>query len=206
MGARRHRPARPAVHRTILVVDMDGFGDQHRTNQQQVAARDAMYQALECAFRRAHIPWVDCYREDRGDGALVLAPPEIPKALFVESLPRALVDALHKYNHAQRPGQQIRIRIALHAGEVNYDDHGVTATAITLTFRLVNADPLKEALAEPSATLAIIVSPWFFEEVVRNCTVADLAGYRQVSVTVKETNTSGWISIPTSASMVASLE
>ena len=85
--------------------------------------------------------------------------------------------------------------MALHAGEVNYDEHGVTAAAINLTFRLLESGPVKEALADSSGTLAIIASSWFFEEVVRH-SVADVAAYRPVPVMVKETTTTGWICLP----------
>ena len=50
------------------------------------------------------------------------------------------------------------------------------------------------ALASSSGVLAVIVSSWFFEEVVRHSGVAP--GYRPVEVTVKETTTTGWICLP----------
>ena len=81
---------------------------------------------------------------------------------------------------------------ALHAGEVNFDEHGVTAESINLTFRLLESDPIKEALAGSSSVLAVITSSWFFDEVVRHST-ADAAAYRRVPVVVKETSTTGWI-------------
>ena len=146
------------------------------------------------AFGRAGIPWDDCSIEDRGDGAFVLIPPEIPKALLVESLPSALVAALQAHNGAHPGPERIRLRMALHAGEVHYDEHGVTATAVTLAFRLLEAGALKAALARSPGVLAVIASSWFFEEVVRHS--SNTAGYRRVEVAVKETTTIGWICLP----------
>jgi hypothetical protein len=37
---------RLAVHRTIVVVDVEGFGNQRRTNRDQVAIRDGLYRAM----------------------------------------------------------------------------------------------------------------------------------------------------------------
>ena len=91
-----------AVHRTIVVVDVEGFGDQRRTNRDQVAVRDGLYRALRDAFGRAGIAWEDCGREDRGDGVFVLVPAEVPKGLLAESLPSALVAALRAHNGAHR--------------------------------------------------------------------------------------------------------
>ncbi len=186
---------RLAVHRTIVVVDVEGFGDQRRTNPHQVAVRGGLYRAMRDAFGRAGIPWDDCGHEDRGDGVFVLVPAEVPKGLLVESLPSALVTALRAHNGAHPGAERIRLRMALHAGEVRYDEHGVTAAAVNLAFRLLDARALKAALASSPGVLAVIASSWFFEEVVRHST-ADAAGYHPVEVAVKETMTTGWICLP----------
>jgi NACHT domain len=184
-----------AVHRTIVAVDVEGFGDQRRSNRNQLAIRDGLYRAMCEAFRDAEIPWVDRDHEDRGDGMFILVSSEVPKSLFVESLPSALVSALRRHNDAHPDLERIRLRLALHAGEVNYDEHGATAAAINLTFRLLESGPVKEALASYSGVLAVITSSWFFEEVVRH-SAANAAAYHPVSVAVKETATTGWIYLP----------
>lgn len=184
------------VHRTIVVLDVEGFGDTRRTNRDQVSVREGLYRAVGDAFQQAGVPWDADACEDRGDGIFVLIPPEVPKSLLVESLPSALAAALSAHN-GRRPGQQrIRLRMALHAGEINYDDHGVTAAAVNLTFRLVEAEPLKTALAGSPGVLAVIVSSWFFDEVVRHIAADAAAWYRAVPVSVKETITTGWICLP----------
>jgi hypothetical protein len=193
-GVRAIEDQRLAVHRAIVVVDVEGFGDQLRTNPHQVALRDGLYRAMQDAFGRAGIPWDNCGHEDRGDGVFVLVPAEVPKALLAESLPPALVTALRAHNDGHPKPERIRLRMALHAGEVHYDQHGVTAVAVNLAFRLLDAGPLKAALASSSGVLAVIVSSWFFEEVVRHGDSA--AGYRPVEVAVKETTTTGWICLP----------
>lgn len=185
----------PAVHRIIVAVDVEGFGDPHRTNRNQVAVREGLYRAMREAFHLAGIPWADRDHEDRGDGMFILVGPDVPKSLFVESLPPALVTALRSHNATHPDSERIRLRMALHAGEVHYDGHGVTSASLNLTFRLIEAGPLKEALAGSSGVLAIIASSWFFEEVVRH-SAADAAAYRSVPVTVKETSTIGWICLP----------
>jgi len=146
----------PAVHRTIIAVDVEGFGDRCRTNSHQVAVRDGLYRVLRQAFRAATIPWAGCHHEDRGDGVLILAPPEVAKSVFVESLPDQLVEGLREHNSAHPAPEHIRLRMALHAGELHYDDHGVTGASVNLTFRLLDAGPLKSALAESPGVLAWI--------------------------------------------------
>jgi hypothetical protein len=187
------------VHRTIVAVDVAGFGDRRRSNRNQVAVRDGLYQAVREAFNQAGIPWIDRDHEDRGDGMFILVGPEVPKSLFVESLPLTLVSALRRHNHDHPVQEQIRLRMALHAGEVNYDEHGATAAAINLVFRLLESRALKRLLAESPGTLAIITSSWFYDEVVKHSSVA-AAGYHPVQVTAKETRTTGWACLPDTAS------
>lgn len=183
-----------AVHRTIVVVDVEGFGDQCRTNANQVAVRNGLYRVMREAFCRAGISWDECYHEDRGDGVLVLVPAEVPKELLVGWLPPALAAGLCEHNGAHPRPEQIRLRMALHAGEVRYDEHGVTAVSVNLAFRLLEADPLRAALARSPGVLAVIASSWFFDEVVRQ--TGAWARYCRVEVAVKETTTTGWICLP----------
>lgn len=188
---------RAAVHRTIIVVDVEGFGDARRTLPHQLTIREGLYRVLREAFGNAGVAWSACHREDRGDAVFVLAPADIPKALFVESVPYALVTALRAHNASHRADEErIRLRMALHAGEVAYDEHGVTSSAVNLAFRLLDATPLKAVLAGSPGVLALITSAWFFDDVVRHCPVAEPATYRPVRVAVKETTTVGWICLP----------
>jgi hypothetical protein len=121
-----------------------------------------MYAAMQHAFAASGVSWAACYNEDRGDGILVLAPAEIPKTLFVDRLPYALADALTRHNRTHPVEERIRLQLALHAGEINYDEHGVTASSITHTFRLIEADALNTAFTRP-AVLAIVSSEWFYD-------------------------------------------
>jgi tetratricopeptide (TPR) repeat protein len=186
----------PAVHRTIVVVDVEGFNDQRRTDPHQLMVRAGMYDVLKWAFRDAGISWDDCYHEDRGDGVLVLGPTLVSKSVFVESLPLSLVKELRRHNAAHPVQAQMRLRMALHAGEVIRDDHGAAGTALNLTFRLSDAPPLKTALAKSPGLLALITSSWFFDEVVRHSPGSQPSSYWQVNVEVKETATIGWICLP----------
>jgi hypothetical protein len=186
----------PAVHRAIVCVDMEGFGDRRRTNPDQVAVRDGLYCVLTQAFARSGVSWEDCYHEDRGDGALILISPDVPKSLLVTDFPKELVAALKEHNEAHGQREQIRLRLAVHAGEIHYDTHGVAGAAINMAFRLLEAAPLKRALARSSGLLALIASRWFFEEVIRHTPASGPTSYRRVTIVVKETRDSAWIYRP----------
>ena len=46
-----------ALHRAILCVDIEGFADRRRTNQDQMLMRDGLYRCLENAFAESGIAW-----------------------------------------------------------------------------------------------------------------------------------------------------
>jgi len=184
-----------AVHRSIVVVDVERFGDPARTNLDQLAVREALYRSLAQAFAESGIGWDSCVSADRGDGALILVPPEVPKTLLVTGLPGMLAAAVSRHNARCSEPERMRLRMALHAGEIYQDAHGVAGAAVNHGFRLAEAPELRSALAASPGVLAIIVSDWFFSEVVRHDPAAAPASYRRVQVTVKETAAAGWIRV-----------
>ena len=90
----------------------------------------------------------------------------------------------------------MRLRVALNAGEIHHDAHGVAGAAINHAFRLIEARALKSALGASRGLLAVIGVALVFDEVVRHEPEADPDSYRQVQVAVKETQTVGWIRLP----------
>jgi hypothetical protein len=184
------------VHHSIVVVDVQRFGDPSRTNLNQLAVRSALYGALTDAFAKSGISWDVCVSEDRGDGVLILVPPDVPKVRLLAGLPGMLAAAVSRHNARSAQPERMRLRVALHAGEVYRDAHGVAGTAINHAFRLVETSPLRSALNESSGTLALIISDWLFTEVARHHPATEPSSYRQVRVSVKETEATGWIRIP----------
>src|SRR5256885_8713612 len=122
--------SRPPVHRTIVLVDVEGFGDPQRTIPHHTSLRADLYDAMEQAFNDARIPWNRCYHEDRGDGIMILAPASIPKSLFAESLPLTLAKEIRHRNATRPPMARIRLRLAFHAGEITFDAHGAAGPAL----------------------------------------------------------------------------
>ena len=91
---------------------------------------------------------------------------------------------------------QVGLRVAVHAGEVTFDRHGVVGAAIDHTFRLVDAPPLKAALAGSLDAYALVVSDWFYSDVVYHHQDARPDTYRNVGCEVKGTRLSAWLRIP----------
>lgn len=189
---------RPAVHRTMLAVDVSGFGARGRTVQE--AVRRGLYDALIRAFAECGIPWTDdwdgTYHEDRGDGLFVLIPHGVPNGRVVGSLPHVLAGQLRRHNKAAAPDAVIRLRAAITSGEVSNDGNGVMGDGLVLAFRLLESTALREELRRRPGELALIVSDRFYQDVVRDDPVCDPDSYREVAVDVKEVHGKAWISRP----------
>ncbi|GAA1338595.1 hypothetical protein [Saccharothrix algeriensis] len=186
-------PAGEAAHRTLVVVDVEGFGDHRRTNPDRLAVRAALYRVMRAAFSGCGVEWATCRHVDRGDGVLVFVPPEVTKSIFAQRLPDRLAALLAEHNGAHPPLERIRLRLALHAGEVYRDAHGAVGRAVNHVCRLVDSAPVREALAGTAGPLALIASDWFFEEVVRHGPGGGAGAYRPVRVVAKETDAVAWV-------------
>jgi hypothetical protein len=115
---------------------------------------------------------------------------------LVEVVPEALARSVRAHNGTSHELQRLRLRPAMHAGEVTVDDHGAISTTVTTTFRLLDALPFKQALHDSSGDVALIVSRWMFDEVVRHSAAVEPSTFRPIFVTVKETRATAWIALP----------
>ncbi|HEY3471480.1 MAG TPA: hypothetical protein VGL47_40545 [Amycolatopsis sp.] len=192
-GVRPHAAELTTAHCTIVGLDIEGFGQHHRSNPNRVRMRDGLYEAVERAFGVAGIPWTNCRSGDRGDGVIVLVSAEVPKIRCADGLPDALAGELCRYNATHPPEERIRLRVAIHAGEINYDRHGFTGASVIHACRLLDSPAIRAVLAGNAAPLAVISSAWFFDEVIRHSEHSSAAAYRRSVVTNKETTAQAWI-------------
>ncbi|MGK5550167.1 cyclic nucleotide-binding domain-containing protein [Actinomadura kijaniata] len=190
------RRAWPEGHCSILFTDIAGFGSRARDDRDRRAVRTRMYELLEEAFA-APLPGLDAlYVEDRGDGALVVAPPWTPTRLLVDPVRDRLAAGLRRYNREAGPGDArwLQLRAALHVGPVERDPRGVSGSAIIQAARLLEAPALKARMRETGADLGFIVSEFVYEHVVRHGGErSGPAGYARTRVRVKEAALAGWV-------------
>ena len=57
--------------------------------------------------------WDQCSREDRGDGLLIVVPPNVPTAHVLEYLNDTLPKALKRHNNIYGDGARVQLRVAL---------------------------------------------------------------------------------------------
>lgn len=191
-SAGRRRYADPQ-HRSIVVIDVAGFG--RRSDLAQVRIRTSLDEVVRSACRASGLPRSRLVLEDRGDGMIVFVPATVSKAaLLLPFLPQ--LDArLHDHNSQAEAAHHLRVRVAVHAGEVVRGPHGWLGTDVNLACRLVDSAPLRDELARrPRAVLAVALSDVIHRAVVRHGHRGiDASGYTEVPLTVKEVATRMWI-------------
>ncbi|QQQ78767.1 hypothetical protein IOD16_10150 [Saccharothrix sp. 6-C] len=182
-----------AVHRSFVVVDVESYGDPTRSSPQRTAVRDGMRQALMAAFADCDLPWDDKAVDDAGDSLLVLMPADVPKSVLVERLPERVVAALRRHNEIHAHGARLRVRMAVHAGEVHFDEHGKTSEEMIFTYRILDAPAAKQALKSSTGTLVLVVSDPFYRSVVRHDPAARPGDYTAAQAKVKEADARVWV-------------
>jgi class 3 adenylate cyclase len=184
-------------HRTIVAVDIEG--STTRTNPAKGRLRHTMYDLFEAALHASGI--VDDHRDaliDRGDGVLALIHPvdEAPKTLLLDTFVPTLSRLLAEHN-GRSPLQQLRMRAAVHAGEVHYDRQGCFGEALDITFRLLDSPEVKGRLSQTEAPLVLVVSDDIYRSVVRHCYEGIDCGAFQplVRVRVAGQQQRGWVCV-----------
>ncbi|MDT8913989.1 hypothetical protein [Amycolatopsis sp. PS_44_ISF1] len=155
-------------HRAIVVVDIEG--STMRTNPARARLRSGLRVLLDEAFLGCGIE--ESYRDpyvDRGDGALCLVRPvdEVPKAMLIARFVPVLAAALRQSAELV-PEAAFRLRVAVHAGEVHYDEHGPYGEDVDVACRLLDAPEVKRRLKNSDEPLALVVSEEIHRAVVRH--------------------------------------
>jgi class 3 adenylate cyclase len=182
-----------AHHKTIMAVDIAGYNDPKRTTAHRLVVHEGFWKLMRTAFADVGIPWDALFMENTGDGAMIHLPPEVAKADLVAELPDRMLAELRRYNEVHADEANVRLRVALHAGEVYQGSNGTISDANSHAFRLLDAAEVKDALRESEAALALVVSNTFYQDVVRADPAADARSYRRIPIENKETKTEAWL-------------
>jgi hypothetical protein len=189
--------ARPSGYRTIFVCDIVGFGRRAGRDRVQAHLRATLYAALKNCFDASGLRFEECYREDRGDGVMIVLPAEADASLLVHPLVDRLRGEIRRANELASEIATMRLRVALHCGRMGADANGIVGTNVNHVFRLLDAPGFKRAMEESTAGVAVLASAEFYEAVIQEGLGAiDPAEFRPLEVRLKETATTAWIRVP----------
>jgi CRP-like cAMP-binding protein len=152
---------------TIVFTDVVGFTGRDRNDHDRLMVHDVAYDLLRRAFEAADVPWPGSGTEDRGDGMLLIVPPDVPTNAVLGLLAREFADCLCDHNTASdRSAVRIHMRVAVGVGPVLSVTNGVLGSTINRTRRIVDARQFKERMAVTHADLGIAVSDYVYENII----------------------------------------
>ena len=160
------------VNRTMLLLDIERFTP--RDDVVQTVLRRTLNSVVDETLAAAGVERTQEYREDRGDGMIVLISPDVAKTALLRALLTTTPELLHNHNRLAAAGAQIRLRMVLAAGEVAEDPHpgttgGLVGHDLNQACRLLDSTDLRSALAERSEQDCVLcVSEPVYRGVVRH--------------------------------------
>ena len=121
----------------------------------------------------------------------------MPAQSLIDPIPERLRGLIRRRNRIVSEQAQLQLRAAVNMGPVYHDDHGFTSEDVTLLCRMVDAGPLRSALASSAAELALIVSPRVYDSLVRqHPSLVDPALFWPMVTIVKQAQVRAWIHVP----------
>ena len=176
------------------VLDVEDWSGRPAVNAANI--QDTLRRIETEALARAGIDPDSVARQPRGDGAMRAIAGEVAKeriaTRFVEELRQAIAD----YDAGCPPGESIRVRLALHAGDVIEGEGEWAGRPVVVASRLVDSAVIKRVLAAATGSpLALIVSGDWYDAVVKEG-YAPSEGYAQVWVEEKTFADVAWVAVP----------
>ncbi|MCP2337451.1 cyclic nucleotide-binding domain-containing protein [Actinomadura rupiterrae] len=194
MPAGATRPRFGGEHCTVVMLDVVGFSSELRTDDDRDYLRAVLNTLVAEAACRAWDGGLDrCHWEDRGDGYLIIVPPTVSVRTVLAAIP-PLERELRRHNRRSTAPVRMSLRLAVNVGPVRSDTAGVSGQAIIHAARILEAEPVKRALASSNAYLGVVTSETVYRDVVRHA-VEDLDAheYEQFSAHVKESELTAWL-------------
>lgn len=195
-SVQRPRTFGPVICTTLIAADVVAFGRLRHDDDIQLHIRRQLYQALAEAFAMGGMPWWDCHREDRGDGTLLVVPPDIPAHHFLAPLAHHLHAVLHRDNTLAGPTAALQLRLAVHSGQILQDPYGVTGQPLLHLYRLLESGAFQRALTQTGGDLGVIVSDRLYTDTNGHGGPTDPDAYRRLHITCNETPTTAWAWFP----------
>ena len=159
--------------------------------------REDLRQIIIGVLAKQGISWNSIHHDDTGDGLRLLLPPDQPAIRALGPFVNELDAALRAHRMRANDAARLRLRVVAHHG-LAYFDGGVWAgDALVLAARLLDAEPLRQALKDnPDANLALIVSEAIHKDVIVDEYGPPAQAFWPVRVSVKETRAQAWVYVP----------
>ncbi|GAA0452230.1 hypothetical protein Ade02nite_00140 [Paractinoplanes deccanensis] len=191
-------PARAAAVRLCMAADIVGYS----SHSPAVAARlqHDLVRILAQGRSAAGVTAGQVAPQPQGDGQFTVLPVGLDEAEAVPRLVHGIAGALAARNAAA--DLRMRLRVALHRGLVREADNGWVGRAATAVHRLLDSEPLRDAVRlHPAADYVLGVPDVLYADVVSTIDDPPPAAFRPVTVDIpaKGFRERGWIYVPGAA-------
>jgi hypothetical protein len=181
----------------MLALDIAESTRPDRDEEIQLYLRDSVYGMQRAAQGACGMPLDKCLYEDRGDGTVVIFPPGLAAQPLIDSFPERLRDLIRRHNRCSCEPGRMQLRVAVNIGPVYCDEHGFAGDDVTLLCRMLDAQPVRQALSVSGGELAFVISDYIYEKLVlRRHGLADPKSFRRIRTHVKRTPIHAWIYEP----------
>ncbi|MEB3964941.1 hypothetical protein OKJ48_32620 [Streptomyces kunmingensis] len=181
------------VNRTILLFDIEQFGT--RDDVEQAFLRRLLYEVVDATLLAAGIDETARLRADRGDSVMELIDAQASVPTLVKTLLSETPAHLHSKNRMMASSAQMRLRIVLSSGYVAVDGlDGWVGSDLNHAVRLLDADPLRNALKQRQDDSVLCVSDGIYQGVVRHGPLGVRpSDFHRITVETKEGPTVAWL-------------
>jgi len=188
-------------YRTILTADIEGYGRPARTNPERVKLRRHLAGWCDDLLGKAGVRADQWCRQDTGDGWIVSIDPHLPRDVLLVTFLVGLRRRLARYNSGRPTPRQVRVRLAVHGGDVLPDPDPLVGEAVNLACRLRDAPAVRARLGVTVQPLALVVSEAIYDEIVKHgysydAQRLDPSEWHPVVAETKEGARRPWVHVP----------
>jgi hypothetical protein len=184
-------------YRTLVGVDIEGYARIDRTDLLRVAFRRQLSSWCADLLAEAGAVRDDYHQHSTGDGYLFSIDPRLPRTILLTGLIGGLRHRLLCFNRGKPAPKRMRVRLALHGGDVLRDPDPLEGSATVLTCRLLDAEILRACLRVTRQPLVTITSPVIYESIIRqDYPGIAAASWHRVVARIKEGRQEAWIHVP----------
>ncbi len=180
------------------MISVDAMGYGRSDDQRQSSIQTGLINVLDQAAASAGLERDSWERQGVGDGEFSVLLPHTAEGRLVGDFPRYLTAHLNRLNGDVPWENRLRLRLAIHYGTAIANVNGHSGQGPVEVARLCDSPPLRAALKESRADLAVMLSDRIFTDVVRHGHALSVApeDFREVEVNVKEFRERAWLWIP----------
>lgn len=184
-------------YRTLIGVDIEGYARDDRTDLIRVAFRRQLSSWCTELLAEAGAEPSLYHQHSTGDGYLFSIDPHVPRTSLLTSLVGGLRRQLVCANRGKPAARRLRVRVAVHGGDVLRDPVPLEGSATVLTCRLLDAEVLRACLRATRQPLAAIASPVIYESIIRQGYPGiPPSHWHPVVARIKEGLQEAWVHVP----------